>query len=94
MVFDHAAAFSIRRPFEKLLGNAWGVFLEDNTLTLVHPFFTARLPHSLAYYAYASRRQAFLRVLSRLRVENAQHKQSNHSGRLISLSLHRLVTLR
>ena len=40
MVLDHPAAFSIRQPFEKLLGNDWGVFLEDNALTLVHPYFT------------------------------------------------------
>lgn len=45
IAFNHVAPFSIRQPFLNLLGRHWGVFPDENILTLYHPFTPSHGPH-------------------------------------------------
>ena len=90
MTFARPVAFTTLQPFHAALGQSWGVFVNANTLTLVHPFFTPLLPHPVTYYRHKGR--ALARALRREQMQLLEHRGQNHSGRLIDKTLHRLTT--
>jgi len=90
MTFARPVAFTTLQPFHAALGQSWGVFVNANTLTLVHPFFTPLLPHPVTYYRHKGR--ALAGALRREQMQLLEHRGQNHSGRLIDKTLHRLTT--
>jgi hypothetical protein len=60
--FNHAAPFSIRQRFLNLLGRHWGVFPDENILTLYHPFTPSHGPH----FRHNQTGYAIIRDLDRL----------------------------
>jgi hypothetical protein len=69
-----------------------GVFIQGNTLTLLHPFFAPTLPHPIAYYRHKG--DALIRDMHKMETQLHRHRDQNHVGRLVSKALHRLTTAR
>jgi hypothetical protein len=90
MTFERAVAFAILQPLHTTLGQHWGVFIEGNTLTLLHPFFAPTLPHPIAYYGH--KRDALIRDMHKMETQLLRHRDQNRVGRLIGKALHRLTT--
>ena len=91
MTFDRAVAFAILQPLRTALGRHWGVFVEGNTLTLLHPFFAPTLPHHMAYYL-RHRGHALELAVRRLQMQLLRHRGEDHVGRIVAKVMHRLTT--
>lgn len=90
IVFDHTAPFSIRRPFLDMLGRNWGVFPDENVLTLYHPFYIPTLPRNFRHLKPIAMRRA----LHKMQADFLRHKRQDRVGELIIRGLDRLTTAR
>ncbi len=89
MTFDHVAPDSLRQTFVKLLGRNWGVFVDENSVTLYHPFYFPKPPNT-AHLKGAALRRAF----ARYQAEYSRDERRDKVGYAILRGLDRLMTTR
>ena len=90
IVFDRKIPFSARLPYEKQLGRTWGVFVDENVITIFHPFYRAPPLPKLA--GLGPRKK--LRVLRQYEAKVRRDGKRDHYGFLLIRTLDQLTTKR
>jgi hypothetical protein len=91
LVFDRVAADSLRQRFVKILGRNWGVFVDENSVTLFHPFYLARPPD---FSHFRNRPRALRRASRRYRSQARRDIKLDRVGYAVLRGLDRLMTTR